>query len=449
MKDPAKDLSRVSDILDILAKIPEEQIPSKTSTPIIAVSGGADSILILHLFYKLWLDKGIKKPVVFHLDHALRKESNKDLEFVHQQANLLGLRFYSKRRNIYSLSKKLSKGLEESGRLVRYRSLFRLARKFTPAYVVTGHHADDYLESILIHLIRGSGPKALATLPYWSQFDGDFIFRPLMQTSKDEINKLVKQYKLPFIEDFSNQSEQFLRNRLRKTVSPILKKEGLMPTKLWLNFHSENNFFMKKNNTFTRKPLANSHDRTLKLSSPDYLLLDRNFIITHLAQKAFWDYCFLVLSCPPANRAFLKELQNQMKNKNSFSLNYKCKNFYLWANTYGPISLFRHNASALAPFRQKLLEEKNDKSKEILLRYNNRQKIITLYPNESLKTFYDGMRCTIKSGTKKLSKVFQEAGIPLPVRRKIPIIFNEKTKLITCILFSFWDDRKDRKFTPK
>ena len=426
---------KLADLCHLILKLPTSLLPPKEGTPVLAVSGGRDSILLLHLFDKLHREEHFARPVVFHLDHCLRETSTADLDLIRRECQKRNISLYAVKRPIAVLAKRMHRGIEESGRLLRYRLLARLVHKFQPAYGLTAHHANDYMESLLIHLIRGGGPASLATLPLWQQIDGISVLRPFLQISRREITDWIEEYKLDFREDSSNQSMDFLRNRLRKNLTPLLYKEGLDPVKLWMNFHSQSSG--AENPGQSR---ALNREKTL-----EYLDLDRRLLGMALSPKTLLDACLTSLGCSPVKRSFLKELQHQTEGNPRFRLSYRCKQFYLWSDQRGPLWFFRTGAAALRPFQACLLN--HDKAgQKFEVHYNHIKRKIILVENEKLLSFQAGMRVPLGKGSKKVKKIFQEAGLPLPVRKNIPLIWNTELAKVSAILFSFWEGKKDRRF---
>ncbi len=424
-------------LTEILLKLPANQRPSADSTPILAVSGGKDSMLLLHLFWQLYHQGYLVKPVVFHLNHGLRQEASQDLEFVRQQCQSLDIPFYYEYRNLETYAKRIKMGLEEAGRLLRYRFLAKLVKKYSNSYGVTAHHADDYIESLLIHLIRGGGPKSLETLPYWSRIgnaQGIQVLRPLMHLSTADIKKLLNQHHIPFREDPSNQSDQFLRNRLRNNLIPQLKTEGLDPVKLWQNFHEQSQ---------SPVPIL---QKINSLKQAEYLSLERRFFSGSLYLKPLFDVCFACLGLPPATRTFLSEISKQVQNRENFKISYQSKQIYLWSDERGPVWIFHKSKAAV--FRRFCYQQLEAGTYQI--QYNHIKRTIVVHENESLTHFQNGMKISLgqktKQGTKKVKKIFQEAGIPPPIRENLPLLYNKQSQKVSQILFSFWENKSDRSF---
>ena len=420
-------------LFELVLGLPPSLQPPAKSRPVLAVSGGRDSLLLLHLFDRLRKEKNFPKAAVFHLDHALRKESGEDSVFLQRECQRRGLDFYPLKRPVRVLARRLGRSLEESGRLLRYRLIRRLVHRLQPAYALTAHHADDYLESLMIHLIRGGGPASLATLPLWREMDGIAVFRPFLQISRHEIDTWLKHCGLDFREDPTNQSRDFLRNRLRQDLSPLLYKEGLDPVKLWMNFHNSSASLKNR-----RKMIEVKREAPL-----EYIDLDRRLLGMNLPLKVLIDAYLLSLGCSPAKRSFLTELEKQMGEDLSFRVSYSCKQFYLCSDRRGPLWFFRQGAAALQPFQVTLIDEASRKFES---RYNHKRQRLILAPNESLCCFQEGMRVALGKGSKKLKKVFQEEGLPLPVRKHIPLIWDHDLRKVRAVLFSFWEGKGDRYF---
>ncbi|MFH1218765.1 MAG: tRNA lysidine(34) synthetase TilS [Candidatus Peregrinibacteria bacterium] len=186
----------------------------KTDIIIAGISGGPDSIFLLQFLSKL-----PNKTVVAHLNHGLRKDSGKDELFTKKLAKSLSLQFHSKKADISSLAKKSKKGIEETGRIARYKFFNHLKTKYKAAFIATAHHADDNLETIILNLTRGATLKGLTGM----QILSPPLFRPLLGISKDQILAYLKFKKIKFRTDKSNFSNKYTRNTIRNKIIPELK----------------------------------------------------------------------------------------------------------------------------------------------------------------------------------------------------------------------------------
>ena len=178
-----------------------------------AVSGGADSMALLWGVYLL-KDKLELDISVAHFNHQLRgAESNRDEAFVRDFCAGYGIDFVSGSTQVIAGPK----GLEAAAREARYAFL-----KGLPGKIATAHTADDNAETILMHLVRGTGLKGLGGI---APVNGNLI-RPMLDITRAEVLEFLAEYSIPYVEDSSNSGDDFLRNRLRHHVMPLLKQEN-------------------------------------------------------------------------------------------------------------------------------------------------------------------------------------------------------------------------------
>lgn len=188
-------------------------------TVIAAISGGPDSIFLLYLLKKLKEKKSLN-IIVAHLNHKLRgKESDQDELFIKSEAEKLELQFYSKKIDINAISKKNKTGIEESGRKERYKFFNQLTKKHKASHIITAHHADDNIETIILNLVRGCGLEGLAGM---RELDENLL-RPLLDFSKTQILDYLKSKKIAFKTEKSNLDTIYRRNYIRHKIIPELK----------------------------------------------------------------------------------------------------------------------------------------------------------------------------------------------------------------------------------
>lgn len=178
-----------------------------------AVSGGADSIALLWAMYLLRDKLGITLECA-HFNHQLRgEESDRDAAFVRQFCTDYHIPFHYGTEAVAAGDK----GLEAAARDARYRFLRGL-----PGKVATAHTADDNAETVLMHLIRGTGLKGLGGI---APQNGNII-RPMLTVTREDVLAFIEEYALSYVEDGTNREDAFLRNRLRHHVMPLLKAEN-------------------------------------------------------------------------------------------------------------------------------------------------------------------------------------------------------------------------------
>lgn len=194
---------------------------------LLAVSGGPDSICLLQILLKLRQELGVELHVA-HLDHQLRgKESRADATYVAKLAASLGVPVTIEERDVKAYQKEKRISLEEAAREVRYRFLSDVAASVGAGCIVTGHTLDDQVETVLMHIIRGTGTKGLIGLKPCSRWLLDdrkiTIIRPLLDISHQQAEDYCKEKGLMPRLDTSNLSLSPLRNRIRQQLLPLLK----------------------------------------------------------------------------------------------------------------------------------------------------------------------------------------------------------------------------------
>ena len=189
---------------------------------LVGVSGGPDSLCLLDVLRRLDY-----RLVVAHLDHGLRPESADEALAVQRLAESLGAACVVERQDVSAFAEMHGISLEEAARSVRYRFLFEQARLYEAQAVAVGHTADDQVETVLMHLLRGAGLSGLRGMAYrslpntWSQ---DIpLVRPLLGTWREEVLAYCHANALQPHLDSSNLDIRFYRNRLRHDLIPYLK----------------------------------------------------------------------------------------------------------------------------------------------------------------------------------------------------------------------------------
>jgi len=160
------------------------------------------------------------------VNHRLRgKQSNLDEEFVKKLSEKNELKFEKIRADIKSLAKKSDLSVEAAGRKIRYEFFLSLQKKYKADSVLTAHHSDDNLETVLLNLLRGSGLKGLSGMEDFSIHSNELkLTRPLLCVTKKEISDHLKKFKIQFRKDLSNFDTKIPRNFLRAKIIPQLKK---------------------------------------------------------------------------------------------------------------------------------------------------------------------------------------------------------------------------------
>ena len=190
---------------------------------LVGVSGGIDSVVLVNLLKQAGVDF-----IIAHLNHQLRETAARDQSFVQALAGQMGVGFVADTVDVGSHAEKEKLSLEEAARILRYQFLLDAAERNACAGVIVGHHADDQVETVLMHLLRGSGLAGLSGMAArevhagWSQQIA--ILRPMMGLWRSEIEQYCREEGLTFVEDESNADQRFYRNRLRHSLIPLLEE---------------------------------------------------------------------------------------------------------------------------------------------------------------------------------------------------------------------------------
>ena len=185
---------------------------------IVAVSGGPDSVCLLDILHELELELGISL-VVAHFDHGLRPgEDEAETDFVKELSKSMKLPFEIEKA---SFSAHTKGSLEEKAREARYAFFERARRKHNAQKIALGHNLDDQAETIIMRLLRGSGPKGLSGIP---PCRGGVFIRPLIELRRADIRSYLCSRNLKYFVDSSNLQPGYLRNKIRLELMPVLEK---------------------------------------------------------------------------------------------------------------------------------------------------------------------------------------------------------------------------------
>lgn len=183
---------------------------------LLAISGGIDSMVLLHLFKQLNFDISVA-----HCNFNLRdKESDEDTEFVKSECNHYNIKLFVKHFDTIEYADLHKLSIQVAARQLRYDWFNELVEKQAFDYLLTAHHLDDSMETFLINFTRGTGLEGLTGIP---QQNGKIV-RPLLIFSREDIESYAQENAIQWREDSSNASDKYLRNKLRHNVIPILKE---------------------------------------------------------------------------------------------------------------------------------------------------------------------------------------------------------------------------------
>ena len=202
--------------------IQKEKLIQAKEKVIIGVSGGPDSICLLDMMRKLQ-EKEQFSILVCHINHQIRKEAYQDQEFVENYCKKYDIPCYCTQIDVTHMAKTKKIGLEEAGRQARYAFFEEIFKQEKADRIATAHTQNDRVETVLMHLLRGSGISGLKGIGYTRE-NGKYI-RPLIEINRKEIEAYCEQNQLNPRIDCTNQDNTYTRNRIRNELIPYLEKE--------------------------------------------------------------------------------------------------------------------------------------------------------------------------------------------------------------------------------
>ncbi len=207
----------------------QNKLISKGDRIVVGVSGGADSVCLLHVLKQLSVDYRLSLIVV-HINHGIRgEEADRDERFVQSLCRKEGLEFQSIRADVKHIAKAEGLSEEEAGRKIRYEAFIEVCRKLQCNKIATAHNRNDNAETILFNLFRGSGIRGLSGMePYRAlrlSFGEVALIRPLLGIGRPEIEAYLYREGISYITDSTNQSDQYTRNKIRNRILTYATQE--------------------------------------------------------------------------------------------------------------------------------------------------------------------------------------------------------------------------------
>jgi len=186
-----------------------------------AVSGGVDSMVLLHILKKLSGELGFTLYCL-HLEHGIRGgESKRDAEFVRSECDKIGVPCFVMHADVPERARKSRETVEAAAREERYAFFASMSGALGIDRVAVAHHMDDQAETALFNLIRGTGLKGLTAMEYFGEPN---IVRPFLDIRREEILDYAREENIPYVHDSTNDDTKYMRNRVRKILLPAIKK---------------------------------------------------------------------------------------------------------------------------------------------------------------------------------------------------------------------------------
>lgn len=258
--------------------IDENHLIEQDEKILVALSGGADSVFLLHFFMKFKRRFGIEVEA-FHLNHKLRgKAAAGDEKFCADFCSKNKIALVRVSKDVKTYAKKMKVSVEEAGREIRYSELNKAAKKMRCTKIATAHNSSDNVETVLLNFVKGAGVKGLAGIP----IKRDNIIRPILCLSAEEIRKYLKANKISFRVDESNLDSDYERNFLRNEIIPKLKKRlnPRLEEKISnaSKIISEFNLFVAKHIEKIKKEAVKFDGKELRINSQKISKVDKSIL---------------------------------------------------------------------------------------------------------------------------------------------------------------------------
>lgn len=205
----------------VLKTIKKYELIKSGDNIVLGISGGPDSICMLYILNSLKKDLNFNIYVA-HINHMLRENAKLDEEYVKNTCKKLNIPVYIKHIQIKEIAEKEKRGIEETGRKVRYEFFEEILRKTNSNKIATAHNLNDSIETIILNIIRGTGISGLAGI---EPIRENKFIRPLIECERKEIEEYCKLNKLEPRIDESNYENKYNRNKIRNICIPYLQKE--------------------------------------------------------------------------------------------------------------------------------------------------------------------------------------------------------------------------------
>ena len=399
----------------------EENI-TDNSKVIIACSGGPDSMCLLNLLIKLRNKKNLEL-IVAHVNHKLRSASDDEAKMVEEYAKKNNVTF-----ELQELDYQNAKFSEDDAHRKRYKFFKSLIKKYKANYLVTAHHGDDLIETILMRIARGSNLNGYIGIKRITQNEDYITLRPLLSTTKEEIIKYNESENIPYVIDESNDSLKYTRNRYRKNVLPFLKNEDEYIHLKYLKFSEEleeyDNFV---NNYIKEKEFIVDNQIVINKIINESEFIKRKTI--ELIVKSIQLNDYFNISDKQMNE-LLKLIYNSNK---SIDLN----NNYIGINEYGYLKIIKKQNNEY----QEIILDKDLEFLGFNFYYNcdnGNSSNNCIYLNSSevtlplkLRTRCNGDKMQVLNlGTKKINDIFIDNKINKELRSNYPILVDAKNNII-------------------
>ena len=395
---------------------------------VVGVSSGPDSMALLYILEDLQKDIGFK-IIVSHINHNVRSESKEEALFLEEYCNKHNLVYEYMKIKQYS-----DDNFHNEARNIRYDFYKSLIQKYHANYLMTGHHGDDLIETILMRIVRGSSIKGYSGFSNYVDMGNYKIVRPLVFVTKSEIEEFNKKKNIVYYVDKSNFKDKYTRNRYRMNVLPFLKEEDKQVHEKFLKFSNTlmeyDDFIESMMSNFIKLVYNDGVIDVIEFIKLPKLIQKR--IIDYLYEKIYLDDLFLIND--KHQQLFLDLVYSKKAN-----VTYNLPNDYLLIKSYDKI-YFKKMVDDIKNY-DVLLDDYLKLSNGMVLEKvdiieTNGNDVLRLCSEDivlplRVRNRKDGDRIkTFNGGTKKVKDIFIEKKIPARERDTWPIVVDSTDQIV-------------------
>lgn len=396
---------------------------------VIGVSGGPDSMALLHLLIRM--KKALDIQIVCaHVHHNIRKESDFEMDFLKRFCGDNDVVFEWKKIENYG-----DDNFHNEARSIRYYYFSKLVKKYNSKYLLTAHHVDDLVETILMRILRGSTLRGYSGFSKVIKMENYKIIRPLINITKDEIINYNKLNKIKYVHDVSNEKDIYTRNRFRKYIVPRFKKEDPNFHEKFLKFSNvliESYKYIEKQVHLKIKNIYKEGNLNVELFLKEEKIIQMN-IIYYILEQIYEDDLMLITD------RHAQIIYNLILSKRS-NAKVHLPNNVIFIKNYNNLTVIQNKLDYL-PYEIEVIEYANlpngmnievvsqtDLTNNFVCRLNKDDVNFPLH----IRTRKNGDKMFVKGllGRKKISDIFIDEKIPIQERELWPVVVDSNDVIV-------------------
>lgn len=396
---------------------------------VIGLSGGPDSMALLNMLLK-YRNKVDITIVAAHVNHNVRRESNKESKFVEEYCNKNNVIFESMKIDKYG-----DDNFENEARNIRYQFFEKLINKYNAKYLLTAHHGDDLIETILMRIVRGSSLSGYAGFKEIAKRDSYTIIRPLINYNKDEIIKYDKENNIPYCIDKTNFMNIHTRNRYRKNILPLLYKEQNDVNSKFLKYSKVLESYSEYIDNITKDKINDVYKDNI-LDIKEYNKLDeliKSRVLGYILENIYSDDMFVIHD---KHIELLQELINSDKKNTKVYL----PNNVVAIKEYDKLKIENNNSNVtnyeievtdyveLPNHHHLEMIKSTDKNGNDICRLDSKEVLLPLYVRT--RKLGDKIECYNMDGHTKVKDIFIDKKIPSTDRELWPIVVDSNDQVV-------------------